>query len=215
MARKVLLLCLAALAFRLLPKSLRVQLKAQLKFIQLIGLLDTILVTMATNTAKTLAIEQRVTKVEQSYFPNTGGTVTGQVTVTGDHTVLGNFGVHGTGDVLGALGAHDGIAVTNGVTSDTVNTSGDVTVGNNIGVQGGTVYYGTGGAAIDSAEAAYLSGLSNPGMPTGASAPPINTSTASQCAGAFYTGSGAANWATDITNVVNGINVALSNAGIW
>lgn len=60
---------------------------------------------VVTNTSKTRAVESRLSALETVTFPNTGGTISGNVTVTGTHTVNGNTQVGGyiTGSGGGTL----------------------------------------------------------------------------------------------------------------
>lgn len=81
--RKAVWILLALLAIRLLPKTLRQQARA----LELVSLLLQMAAMAATNTAKTVSIENRtgdletrVGNLEQGIFPNVSG---GQVTLTG------------------------------------------------------------------------------------------------------------------------------------
>lgn len=140
-----------------------------------------------TNTAKTRGLEGRVNGVvsqlgttnanvtaaqntANNALPKSGGTISGDVTITGNLTVnntctvFGSAGVHGDCNIIGRIG----------------------------------------------------SSYSMPqGEPATQANPPNGTGGPSQYAGNFYTGSGAANWAQNITDKVNQIIGSLHNAGVY
>lgn len=133
-------------------------------------------------------------------LPKSGGTVTGGLTVNGDHHIGGSL--YGSGGTL--------------TVADAVTNNGSVTVYANHGVHGNGTYtgdLGTGGLSV----------AGNSFMPNGslgsASAPPTggsagSTIAGSQYCGAFFTGSGAANWAQGIANKVDAIISNLQANGI-
>ena len=156
---------------------------------------------------------------------NNGGTIGGNLTVSGSHTVTGNLGVSGGTTLVGSsscsndfttggshtvnsnLGVHGGTTMIGASScSSDFTVSGSHTVDTNLGVHGGTTMVG---ASSCSSSFAIAGG---PGMPNGslgsASAPPSG-GTVSYYAGNFYTGSGAYNWAAAISNKVDAIISAL------
>lgn len=131
--RKAIMILLALLAIRLLPKALRQQARA----LELITLLFQLTAAAAANTSKTASVETRtgnletrVGDLEQGKFANLqGSSVLGQIQA-------GNF--------------------------TTITTTGNITAGNNLGVNGGTVFW-PGGVAISTSKAAFLASLTQCG----------------------------------------------------
>lgn len=187
-------------------------------FIALMGYLVVTAGVSASNTAKVRATEARVNGVvtqlgttntnvatamttANNALPKSGGTVSGNLEVTGSLTVDTNLGVHGGTTLVGSSSCSNDF---------TVGTS--LTVDGNLGVHGGTTMIGnsscSGTFAIDGGGAmpnGSLSAASAP--PTGGSAG--STIAGSQFCGSFFTGSGAATWAQGISNKVDAIISAL------
>lgn len=137
-----------------------------------------------------------VTTTANNALPKTGGTVSGALTVSGNHTVNGNFT------------ANSGATVSGGLSSDTLSSSGSTTAFGALGVHGNSTLLGT--LSISGSSAMPVGGLSGVSAPpTGGSAG--STIAGSQFCGSFFTGSGAATWAQDISNRVDAIVSLLSN----
>jgi hypothetical protein len=131
--RKAVMILLALLAIRLLPRALRQQARA----LELITLLFQLTAAAAANTSKTASttartasLETRVGDLEQGKFANLqGSSIIGQMQA-------GNF--------------------------PQITTTGNITAGNNLGVNGGTVFW-PGGVGISTSKAAFLASLSQCG----------------------------------------------------
>jgi hypothetical protein len=133
--RKAVMILLALLAIRLIPRALR----TEARVIALLSAL-TAAIAAAANTSKTASVEvragnleTRVGDLEQGKFANLqGSTLLGQI-------AAGNFGAQS-------------------VSCATLTTTGDISVGHNIGVNGGSVFW-PGGVGITTSQAQFLSGL--------------------------------------------------------
>jgi hypothetical protein len=85
------------------------------------------------NTPKTRSVEQRLNTLVPVVFPNTGGTITGNVDVTGNHTVGGQLLVNATGSATMEVGGNShvtgGMQVDgNHVVGGAITTGGQVLV---------------------------------------------------------------------------------------
>lgn len=134
----------------------------------------------ATVAAKARSTEDRLTAVIPTIFPNTGGTISGNVTVNGTHTVNGNHTVSGTiasggnvqvgslltgagGGTVGAASLHsNGIILADSAlnSNGSMSVSGSASVGGNHTVSGtiasggnvqvGNLLTGGGGGTVES-----------------------------------------------------------------
>lgn len=187
----------------------------------LLGLLAYIWVTALSgtaNTAKTRAVAAQhaalvtavgatnanvtaVTATANAALPGTGGTVTGDLTVTGSLTVDTNLGVHGGSTLVGDSSCSGNFTVGNSLTVDS-----------NLGVHGGSTLVGAsscgGSFSISGGSFMPVGGLGT------APSPPSGTGGSSQYCGNFYSGSGAYNWAYDISLKVDAIIAALQSAQV-
>jgi hypothetical protein len=158
------------------------------------------------DTSKTRATEARLnghiaaTAPAVNFVAN-GGSVGGSVTVNGNHTVTGSastggdftIGGNGTSNnnhtVFGALGVHSGGTVVGGqwsMDANAVINSGSQMPGSAITIPGGQPHGGSGSTTI----------------------------AGPQYCGSFFTGSGADNWATSVTNAISAIIGELRSANI-
>jgi hypothetical protein len=134
--RKAVMILLALLAIRFLPKALRREARA----LELITLLFSMTAAAAANTSKTASVEirtgnleTRVGNLEKGQFSNLqGSSLLGQI-------AAGNFGGQS-------------------VSCATLTTTGSITAGTNLGVNGGNVFW-PGGVGISTSQASFLSGL--------------------------------------------------------
>lgn len=151
--KKLLLLGLALLAVYMAQRAVR----RQAEVLQLAwALLGLTALTSTANTPKTRSTEDRLNNLIPVVFPNTGGTISGSVNVTGNHSVGGSLtGPGGTGTLTVGSPAHvsgAGMTVDNGITSHagvvadgnisaggTGSFASDVEVGGNLRSSGGTL----------------------------------------------------------------------------
>lgn len=100
--RKLLLLGLALLAAYMGGRALR----RNAEVVQLLwALVGMTALTGTAGTAKSRSTEDRLSALIPKVFPNTGGTISGPVTVNGSHTVNGNMSVSGSHTVGGQVNA--------------------------------------------------------------------------------------------------------------
>lgn len=136
---KLLLILLAILAVRMAGRALKHNAEVTAALWLLLGMTAAV---STAGTAKSRSTEDRLNSLIPSVFPNTGGTVNGSMTVTGNHQVGGQLlGPTGSGSTLtvGSPTHFSGVAMTvdNGLTSHGgVSADGNVTAGGNMGVSG-------------------------------------------------------------------------------
>ena len=136
--------------------------------------------------------------------------VGGDATVNGDHTVIGSLGVHQNATILGTAG------VSGNTTLNTLGVNSNATVEGTFGVNSTATIYGSAGVHGNMTVLGTVNGANIPSSPPGsAPAPPTGTGGASSYCGNFYTGSGAANWAQNISDSVDQVISALISAGIF
>lgn len=137
--RKLILLLLVMLAVRMAGRAVRRNAEVMAALWLLLGMTATV---STAGTAKSRSTEDRLNSLIPSVFPNTGGTVNGSMTVTGNHQVGGQLlGPSGSGSTLtvGSPTHFSGVAMTvdNGLTSHSnVAADGNVTAGGNMSVAG-------------------------------------------------------------------------------
>lgn len=128
-----------------------------------------------------------------------GGTISGDLTITGSCTVDTNLGVHGGSTLVGDS------SCSGNWTASTLTSTASTTVDGNLGVHGNSSLLGS---------LSVEGGIMPQNEPSGVSAPPNGTGGPSQYAGNFFTGSGASTWAIALTNAHNSLLTTLVNAGV-
>jgi len=184
-----------------------------LGFLALIAYVTVTAGVSIADTSKTRATEARVNGIvtqlgttnsnvtaaqttANNALPKSGGTISGNLTVTGSVTVDTNLGVQGGTTLVGDSSC-----------SGNWTSGGSTTVDTNLGVHGNV--------SITNGQTLSVSGGIMPqSEPGGVSSPPNGTGGTSQYAGNFYTGSGASSWAIAITNAHNSLLTTLVNAGV-
>jgi len=163
--RKIVLLLLVVLAVRMAGRAV----KRNSEVIALLWVLIGMTASVSTaGTAKSRSTEDRLNGLIPKVFPNTGGTVTGSMTVNGNHFVGGSlFGGSGSGSTL-TVGSPThvsgaGMTVDNGLTSHAnVAADGNVTAGGNMSVSGnhtvGGQLLGSGGGTLTVGSPTHFSG---------------------------------------------------------
>lgn len=156
--KKLFLLGLALLAVYMGGRAA----KRNAEVLQLLWVLIGMTATLnGAGTAKSRSTEQRLNDLIPAVFPNTGGTITGNVTVTGSHTVdggmaAGSLSVNGasgsaTVAVSGNIHASSTVQADGGVNTTAVSASGGVSAGS-LSVNGGS-----GGATVAVAGSVHAS----------------------------------------------------------
>lgn len=132
--KKVALICLALLAVYMGKRAVR----REAEIVRLLWVLLAMVALNSANTPKTRAIEDRLNALVPQVFPNTGGTITGPVTVNADHTINGNAAINGTATVSGNVNGSGGaLKNSNGIHSGaSVQADGDLIAGGQVLVNG-------------------------------------------------------------------------------
>lgn len=156
--KKLLLICLALLAVKMAGRAATRNAEVMAALWLLLGMTATL---NGAGTAKSRSTEQRLNDLIPAVFPNTGGTVTGSMTVTGSHTVnggvsAGSLSVNGgsggaTVAVSGNIHASSTGQFDGGVSTSSVSSSGGVSAGS-LSVNGGS-----GGATVAVAGSVHAS----------------------------------------------------------
>lgn len=206
----LLLLGLALLAAHLGRKAA----KANAELIQALwAVVGMVALTGTANTPKTRNVEDRLNALVPVIFPNTGGTISGPVTVNGNHTVNGTlYGtalhVNGTGSATFEVNGNGHI--TSGMTVDgnhvvggSVSAGGQVLVG---GASSSATFavngngHVTAGFQVDG----QLVTASGSGMPVAAPSYPGSPSSSYNAA-----------WAASVTNILTNVINDLKTAGVF
>lgn len=123
--KTLLLLGIALLAAYLGARALKRNAEVVQLLCALIGMTAT---ASLANTPKTRSVENRLNALVPVVFPNTGGKITGNVDVTGNHTVGGQLLVNATGSATMEVGGNAHVTSTlqvdNAVTSGTSVSAG-------------------------------------------------------------------------------------------
>lgn len=132
--KRLLLLGLALLAVYMGGRAARRNAEVLNLLWVLIGLTAT---ASTAGTAKSRSTEDRLSALIPKVFPNTGGTISGPVTVNGSHTVNGSMSVSGSHTVGGQVNANTlsvaGAGTTNGFTSHGgIVADGSIAAGGNV-----------------------------------------------------------------------------------
>jgi len=165
---------------------------------------------MASTAAKAYTTETRVNAILPVLATHAAGITTAQNTANGAQSTA-NTANAAANNAQGTANTANNTA-NNALPSGGGTISGNLTITGQIGVHGGGTNVGlwttddltVGGAGLSIPQANLA--LS--------SSPPNGTGGASQYCGNFYTGSGAANWASDVTNAVNACIGTLRNLGL-
>lgn len=188
------------------------------------------------NTPKARSTEARLNALVPVVFPNTGGTVTGNMTVTGTHAVGSNFSAGGS-VTAGTIGRFGGDVILSGELSNpsgTLTTNGSHYVTGGFGTGGGAAFGGgvnvTG--AVSATGDVILSGqLSSPGGQVttngnhaitgrvtasamtlaGSHVAPVSRTSLPGSPSSTYNSA----WASSVTNIVTNIVNSLVSAGIF
>lgn len=133
--RKLLLVLLVMLAVRMAGRAVRQNAEVMAALWLLLGLTAT---ASTAGTAKSRSTEDRLNGLIPVVFPNTGGTITGSVTVNGNHTIGGNLsGSGGTLAVSGNQSVSGAFTTTSTITSHgSVNVDNSITAGGNGSISG-------------------------------------------------------------------------------
>jgi hypothetical protein len=162
--KKLILLFIALLAVRMAGRALRRQSEVTQLLWVLIGMTAT---ASTTGTAKSRSTEARLNGLIPVVFPNTGGTISGSVNVTGNHNVGGSLnGPGGSGTLSIGTPAHvngNGMTVDGTLTThNTLSADGSLSVGGNASVSGnhsvGGSLTGGGGGTLTIGSPAHVSG---------------------------------------------------------
>jgi hypothetical protein len=196
-AMKKLVLTLVAAAAWFLPGHLVIL--GLLFFFWFSTMATTTNTALARSTAARLAAHITATAPAVNLLAN-GGVINGNVEITGSLTVDSNLGVHGGTTLTGASSC-----------------SSDFTVGGNLTVNNTCTIFGSCGIHGDCNIIGRIGSNYNmpQNEPVGQGQPPNGTGGAAQYAGNFYTGSGAHNWAVNISNLMNTVIISLHNAGVY
>lgn len=203
--KTLLLLGLALLAVYMGGRALR----RNAEVLQMLWALIGMTALGTANTPKTRSVEQRLNNLVPVVFPNTGGTITGNVVVTGTHAVGSNSSIGGSVSV-GTVGTFGGDVILSGELS---NPSGTLTTNGNHSVTGQLLVNASGSATMEIGGNGHVTGGLTVGggivTSTGGSIPAPRPSNAG-AAGSTYTGA----WGSSVTNVLNDLIAQLVTAGV-
>lgn len=169
----------------------------------------------ASTAAKARSTEDRLTALIPTVFPRTGGTISGSVTVTGNHavsgqvsantlSVSGNASTGGSHTVNGTLTASSGVLAASLHSTGNVQVDGAHTVNGTLttfsGIEGASSHV-TGNAQVDGQVSTYQLYVNGSRL------------NMVQSAGGWPMSSGQA-WGPSVVNVLNQLKSALDNSNV-
>jgi hypothetical protein len=204
--KRLLLLGLALLAVYMGDRALRRNAEVLQMLWALIGMTA---MAGTANTPKNRSVENRLNALVPVVFPNTGGTVTGNMVVTGTHSVGSNASVGGSVSV-GTVGTFGGDVILSGEIS---NPSGTLTTNGNHSVTGQLLVNASGSATMEIGGNGHVTGGLTVGggivTSTGGSIPQPRPSNPGSPSSTYNSA-----WASSVTNIVQDIINQLVAAGV-
>jgi len=190
--------------------------KRQAQVFQVLWMLVAMTASLGTaNTAKTRSIENRLNALVPVVFPNTGGTITGNVDVTGNHTVGGSVSagnqlfVNATGSATAEIGGNAHI-------TSTLQVDSAITSGSSISAGSQLLVNATGSAAMEIGGNGHITGgFQVDGLmqlSTGSGMPQAAPSACGSPAGLGFTTSQLL-WCNSATSTINSLRSALLGGG--
>jgi hypothetical protein len=231
----------ATLAAAALAETLAYFLSLTWGFMALLLAFVVVSTRMASTAAKAYSTEARVAAIMPVLATHAANITTAQNTANnaqGTANTANNTANNAQGTANAANStANNALPSSGGTVNGGLNVTGGVTIGGNLWGASGTLTVGSttvfdqtvtvdgaagfhAGVVVDDAITVGSLNVNGAGLsiPQGdlslATTPPNGSSSASQYCGSFYTGSGAANWASDVTNAVNACIGTLRDLGL-
>jgi len=191
--------------------------RRQAQVFQLLWVLVAMSASLGTsNTAKTRSVENRLNALVPVVFPNTGGTITGNVDVTGNHTVGGTVSA-GNQLLVNASGSATAEIGGNAHITSTLQVDSAISSGSSISAGSQLLVNASGSAAMEIGGNGHITGgMQVDGvmqLSTGSGMPQSAPSSCGSPSGLGFTTSQLL-WCNSATSTINSLRSAMISAGV-